>query len=432
MQAYRGVELHFGDAIRSALVSIASHKMRSLLTTIGIVIGVMAVVTMFSSVYALKSVITKNMEGMGWNYSILITNGNPDADIDYQRAAVQAQRRARQMPRQLDLTDYQELKDKLSYKGIYGMTETSSLQRIGNEDNYISLKATENYFFKSKSYDISQGRLFSVVESAQGHPVAIVGYKYAEKYYPNKDLLGETLIMGDHRFRVIGILGSDKLNSENGMHFNPWERDRELQAVYVPLQYGANRFTAGRQVPMIYLQAEDEASLAVLKTHARQILLSRRNMYPSFQFMDIGSMMLQITAEIDSQMKKWNITLFAIASISLIVGGIGLFSTLLISIQERMTEIGIRKSIGASDSDIFFYFIFEALSLAFVGAVLGIMIAWVILSLIGSALKFPLYLPLPGVLVGMFFSLVIGFISGLYPAIKAAGIDPIKAIYYLD
>jgi putative ABC transport system permease protein len=155
------------------------------------------------------------------------------------------------------------------------------------------------------------------------------------------------------------------------MHFNPWERDRELQAVYVPLQYGANRFTAGRQVPMIYLQAEDEASLAALKTHARQILLSRRNMYPSFQFMDIGSMMLQITAEIDSQMKKWNITLIAIASISLIVGGIGLFSTLLISIQERMTEIGIRKSIGASDSDIFFYFIFEALSLAFVGAVWG-------------------------------------------------------------
>jgi len=409
-----------------------SHKLRSLLTTIGIVIGVIAVVTMFSSVYALKELINKNMEGMGWNYSLIITNSEEQAEEETQRSAVQIQRRPRQMPRLLDLDDYQELKRNLNYKGIYGMTETSSLQRIGNEDNYIRVKATENYFFENKSYEISQGRAFSAVESENGLPVAIIGHKYAQKYYQNQDILGETLILGEHRFRVIGILGSDKLNAEKGMNFNPWERDRELQAVYVPLNYGVYRFGSGKQIPMIYLQAYDESSFTSLKTHARQILLSRRSMYPSFEFMDIGAMMLEITEEIDSQMKKWNITLFAIASISLIVGGIGLFSTLLISIQERMTEIGIRKSIGASDSDIFFYFIFEALALAFTGAVLGILIAWGILTAIGSAIKFPLYLPLTGVLVGMFFSMIIGFISGIYPALKAAGIDPIKAIYYLD
>ncbi|MFA7025444.1 MAG: FtsX-like permease family protein, partial [Candidatus Cloacimonadaceae bacterium] len=129
-------------------------------------------------------------------------------------------------------------------------------------------------------------------------------------------------------------------------------------------------------------------------------------------------------------MKKWNITLSTIASIALIVGGIGLFSTLLISIQERMTEIGIRKSIGATDRDIFFYFIAEALSLAILGALIGIGLAWVLITLAGKAMHFPLYLPLPGVLLGLFFSVLIGFISGLYPAIKAAKIDPIKAIYY--
>jgi len=114
------------------------------------------------------------------------------------------------------------------------------------------------------------------------------------------------------------------------------------------------------------------------------------------------------------------------------VGGIGLFSTLLISIQERMTEIGVRKSIGATDRDIFVYFILEAIMLATLGALLGIALAWLILTLIGKAISFPLYLPLQGVALGLFFSILTGFLSGLYPAIRAASIDPIQAIYYFE
>jgi len=146
--------------------------------------------------------------------------------------------------------------------------------------------------------------------------------------------------------------------------------------------------------------------------------------------MDIGDMILNITQEINKFMDKWNVTLIAIASISLIVGGIGLFSTLLISIQERMTEIGIRKSIGATEQDIFFYFIFEALALAFIGAILGVVLAWILIVLIAKGINFPLYLPVQGVAVGIGFSLLVGFLSGIYPAWKATGIDPIQAIYY--
>jgi len=137
------------------------------------------------------------------------------------------------------------------------------------------------------------------------------------------------------------------------MNFNQQERKEELSAVYVPLKYGAYHFGTGKGLHMIYLQAHSEADFREMKTKARQLLLSRHNMYPNFSFMDIGEMMLVINREIESFMSKWNITLSAIASISLIVGGIGLFSTLLISIQERMTEIGVRKSIGATEGDIF-------------------------------------------------------------------------------
>lgn len=426
--------MHIADGIKSAFTSIASHKMRSALTTTGITIGVIAVVTMFSSIYALKQLITDNMEGMGWNQSVIIVPGNQSnyMGMGNVRSAVQTQRRAEQHVKPLDFSDYLALKESLDYKSIYSMIERTSLLRVGNQDKYINVRATENGFFTNKNYKISKGRYFSPLEIEEGLPVAVLGHQYAQKYMQDQQVLGESLILGSHRYRIVGILGGDDLNKNSGMNFNSWERDRDLQAVYVPLKYGAYRFGTNKAVDQIYLQSEDEESYQSLRTEARQLLLSRHNMYPNFSFVDIGAMMLNISVEIDKNMKKWNITLFTIASIALIVGGIGLFSTLLISIQERMTEIGIRKSIGATDRDIFFYFIVEALSLAVLGALIGIGIAWILISLMGKAMNFPLYLPLPGVLLGLFFSVLIGFVSGLYPAIKAAKIDPIKAIYYHD
>jgi putative ABC transport system permease protein len=180
------------------------------------------------------------------------------------------------------------------------------------------------------------------------------------------------------------------------------------------------------------VQAKDESSYAQLKAQLRQMLLARHSMYQNFAFQDIGDMLLQINKEIDDNMGKWNITLFAIASISLIVGGIGLFSTLLISIQEKMLEIGVRKSLGATEGDIFFYFIFEAITLAIIGALLGIALSGLTLMGMQAAFKFPMPLPIQGMTLGLLFSIFIGFVAGLYPALKASGLDPIKAIYYFD
>lgn len=422
--------MHLTDGLKSALISIASHKLRSALTTTGIVIGVMAVVTMFSSVYALKQLIRTNMEGMGWNNSLLIYPGSGNSYGSENDPTIK--RRAAQNVHPLSYDDYLALKDYLKYKSIYGVIESTSLIRMGNKDSSVRLRATENEFFAVKQYDISKGAMFNQVEADEGYPVAILGYLFADEYYPEKDPIGEILVLGNHRFRIIGVLGSDKLNQNEGMNFNTWERQEDLRSVYIPLRYGAYYLGSQKVMSNIYLQAADNDSYALLKTQARQLLLARHNMYPNFNFAEVGAFMLNITAEIEKQMHKWNVTLFAIASIALLVGGVGLFSTLLISIQERMSEIGIRKSIGATDRDIFFYFILEALSLALLGAAMGIGIAWLLVFFMGKALHIPLFIPVAGVIVGSAFSALIGFVSGLYPAIKAARIDPIKAIYYRD
>jgi putative ABC transport system permease protein len=400
-----------------------------LLTLTGIVIGVLAVVTMFSSVYAIKALIKKNMEGMGWDNSIIIFPGSGNIDLETGKTRSKI-RRAKQNVPPLNYDDYLALKENLNYKCIYGTISQHSLYRVGNKINNIILRATEVEFFQNKSYPISKGRYFNAYEAENNIPVAVLGYHFAEEYFKDKDPIGQVLVLGSQRFTIVGVLASDVLNTGNGMNFDPWQREWDLKAVYIPLKYGATYLSPARMIHQIYIQSNSSEDYAKVKNEARQILLARHNMYPNFQFMDIGDMILNITQEINKFMDKWNVTLIAIASISLIVGGIGLFSTLLISIQERMTEIGIRKSIGATEQDIFFYFIFEALALAFIGAILGVVLAWILIVLIAKGINFPLYLPVQGVAVGIGFSLLVGFLSGIYPAWKATGIDPIQAIYY--
>ena len=422
--------MHLNDAFRSSLQSIFTHKLRSFLTLTGIVIGVLAVVTMFSSVYALKTLVKTNMEGMGWNNSIIITpSTGEDSNANNRNIRF---RRPQENVQMLNYSDYLALKQAIKTKVIYGMIENSSLYKIGNKDVQVTLRGTDRVYFQNKTYLLKSGRYFNRYEETHDLPVVILGYYFAQEQFGDTNPVGRMISLGSYRFLIIGVLDKDKLNRRNGMDFGNWERRNDLKAVYVPLTFATTYLTPNHTIHYIYLQAPDSTSYPLMRTQVRQLLLARHSMYQNFSFQDIGDVLLKVNKEINDNLGKWNVTLFAIASISLIVGGIGLFSTLLISIQEKMMEIGVRKSIGATESDIFFYFIFEAITLAVMGALLGIGLAGLTLLGMQALLKIPMPLPIQGMALGMAFSIIIGFVSGLYPALKASNIDPIKAIYYFD
>ena len=398
------------------------------MTLLGIIIGVFAVVTMFSTVYGLKTMINEKMEEMGWNNSIIVYPSSNETRFSRRRLKF---RYINRETKPITFSDYTMLKNEVSSLYIYGYISSYEKLLLEKKQENVRLKATNNDFFLSKTYKLKTGRYFNKYEDANAVKVCVVGYYFAEKYFAKEKALENIITIGGNRYKIIGVLNKDELN-QKGMNFNKWERHNDLEAVYIPLSTGSRYLRSDNAIDYIYLQATDDKTFADMKTTTWQKLLAKHKMAHDFSFNDVGALLFKITEEINEMMKKWNITLSAIASISLIVGGIGLFSTLLISINERMMEIGIRKSIGATDRDIFILFLAESIVLALIGAFVGIFFSSFLVKALTMALKSKFAMPVEGVLVGIAFSVFIGIISGIYPAIKASRIDPIKAIYYFE
>jgi putative ABC transport system permease protein len=383
---------------------------------------------MFSSVTGLQLFINKQMENLGFNNSIIISGGS--SQYSGRRRRYFSMKRKQ---KQISYLDFVELNRKIPHKSAYGFIQSWRKINHNNHKKWIRLCCTTNDYFKTKTYPLFKGRYFNNFEMKKSAKVCIVGMNFVNKYFNNNsEVLGKFVFLGKYSYRIIGILKNDVLASGSGFNFNSWERRNDLKSVYIPLKTGYKYLRNSTSIDYIYIQSKDELSLKSMITQVKQFFLARHNMAHDISINNIGSEMVKITNQLHDVMKKWNITLLSIASISLLVGGIGLFSTLLISISERMNEIGIRKTVGSTDREIFLYFVNEAIVLAMIAAVLGILFSEGLLSLASVLAKFKFSISIKGVFFGLGFSFLIGLISGIYPAYKAAKINPIEAIYYYE
>lgn len=419
-----------GNNIRSSLTIILSHKIRTLLTLLGLIIGVLAVVSIFSAVDGVKVAINTSVGNMGWDNSFTVTTKTEEDNSDNNRWWVRRQEKREAKP--IDINDFYTLQQSLDTKYIYAMVSTTSHDRNSKYSRWTRIKATNTDYFKFKKYSLLSGRNFNNLDQRKEANVCLVGSNFWDSNMnSDPNIVGQKLTLGDHRYTIIGIIG-EEAGEPNNFDFNQWERRWDLRSIFIPLETGVKHYAVNQEIEQIYVQSEDANKFLFNKNKARQLLLANHNMTESFQFVSEPEEILKFTQQLNDMLSKWNTILMAIASVSLFVGGIGLFSTLLISISERMNEIGIRKSIGASEFDIFSLLLSEAVILTLIGATIGISIAKVIVVLLSNALNVPLVLPFTGVLVGLGFALLIGVISGLYPAYKAAKVNPIEAVYYFD
>ena len=404
------------DCFSTALRALLSNKLRSALTMLGILIGVAAVISVLSLGSAQAAIVEESFATLGSN---LIYVTPPELGM----GGVGAQST-------LTLEDAQAIaQDAPSVKRVSPMAQTYAQVVAGGEslsNTIIAGVAPEAEVVDN--YAVAQGSFITKFDYGARSRVAVLGSEVAKTLFGEMDPTGQSLRIGGRQFQISGVLKS------RGMGFG-----LEDMRVYIPLstfyitlatsQVGSR----GSSVNMISVQVESSDELESAEQEITAILRDTHNIREGedddFRVLNVASVSDQVTEVLGIL----QLILAGIAGISLLVGGIGIMNIMLVSVTERIREIGLRKAVGAKRRDILTQFLIESATLSLCGGAVGIGLGWIIvkiMSVVATNLGFTLSVTLPGyaIVLSVGVAILIGLVSGLYPAIRAARLDPIESL----
>ncbi|MBE6450901.1 MAG: FtsX-like permease family protein [Alphaproteobacteria bacterium] len=405
------VSTTFNIAIRA----IKANKMRSILTSLGIIIGVAAVIVMLSIGNGAQITIQKEMKSMGSNL-IMIRSGTSTSG---------GQRMGHGSQPTLKSSDGNAIEEKIASIKIAAPVLSDAGQIVyGNANWSTSITGTDNRYFEIKEWNLAYGRYFSETDIKNAGKVAILGTTVVKELFGDLDPLGRTIRVKGIPFTVIGVTES-RGQSGPGM-------DQD-DTIYIPLSTAQKKVTGIEfpdMVKMIMLQAVDAKSTYTSQEEIRALLRQRHNLGANKDDDFVIRNLTQMMEMMENSTKVLTVLLGSIASISLLVGGIGIMNIMLVSVTERTREIGIRMAIGAKSWDIRLQFLTEALVLSLIGGLIGVIIgligAWLISAFSSfSAVVSIFYVLLPFTVAGL-----VGLFFGFYPAYKASLLNPINALRY--
>ena len=409
--------MKFIETLKLALAAIWAHKLRSALTLLGMIIGVMAFVVVVSLIQGFNVYVDEKIAGIGTK-SFNIQRFNPFEDFKDTDTIAAAQRRNKE----LTLDDYEYLLQRATLIGKLGAKARASPSQVKREsqvlDDVFVAGATANTA-DIENRDIADGRFFSQAENDAAARVAYVGADVATKLFPAGNVIGSEISIRGLPYRVIGV------EVAKGTVFGiPQDT-----FIVVPLKTYANNFGGLiRQRSLYFLgtaKSDDQFSDAV--DEARNLMRSRRKL----AYGEKDNFGIVTPDAITGLRERIFGSIFLVAmlvpGIALIVGAIVIMNIMLVSVTERTKEIGIRKSLGARKVDILKQFLVEAVAMAIMGGAVGILLAWIIGKVV-TAVFFPTYLSLFAILGALAASGSAGVVSGLFPAWKAARLDPIEAL----
>ena len=390
--------------VKSSFKNIFRNRMRSLLTSLGIIIGVGSVIVMVAIGDGSRMQIESQLASMGTN---LIT-------VSPRRGAGVANR--------LTKADSDKLRNEASYLTAVSGIRQRNLNIVGGNSNWTTtVMGVEPEYLLIRNWNVEDGDFFEEKDLASRSKVAVLGTTVATKLFGTDNPIGSSIRMGTNHFKVIGVLEKKGVGAMGN--------DQDDVAM-VPLDTALNRLSQTQTLNSIALSVIREDYMSQAQKEVEIIMREAHNIgpyaIPTFDIMNMADLISTVskTSQVLTNL------LAAIAGVSLVVGGIGIMNIMLVSVTERTREIGIRMAVGARKRDILFQFLSESIILSLIGGIIGIVFSILVCRLLTTFLSTPTYINPVVILISVLFAAIVGIFFGYYPARKAAGLYPIEALRY--
>ncbi|WP_409015471.1 ABC transporter permease [Anaerostipes caccae] len=387
--------MKFTQAVKMALSSILSTKLRSFLTMLGIIIGVLSVTLLVSIAQSTAGSVNDTLSGLGGNVISATINSRRSTGIKS--------------------SDLESLTDNPAVQSVSPTVTGSGTAKAGGNSSDVSLKGITPEYLEIEGTEITSGRQILTVDNENRLQVCLIGAGAAKDLFGSTDCVDETIRVKGKNFKIIGVLKEDGES----------QRDSNDTIIYLPFKT-AQRLLQQAAIQSFTVSASGEDTLTMAENAVDRFLLNKTGDEDSYTIVNQA----EIAESISNVSSSLSLMLGGIAGISLLVGGIGIMNIMLVSVTERTREIGIRKAIGAKKQDILAQFMTEAVVLSFMGGLTGIILSFLILAVGNAFVDTSLSISPAICVISLIFSAAVGIIFGLYPANKAANLKPVEALHY--
>jgi ABC-type antimicrobial peptide transport system permease subunit len=409
--------MNFLAALRSALRALAANTLRSILTMLGIIIGVAAVITMIAVGRGATDRVQEQMKGLGSNIMLVMPGGVTQGGV----------RLGAQTGQGLSEDDAVAIARDVPEVQVAAPSMRTGAQVIAGNTNWsTSIMGGTNDYLEAREWPLASGRSFEAAEIQGSAKVAMIGLTVAEQLFGDADPLDQVIRVKKVPVTIIGVLGKKGQNSLG--------QDQD-DIVIVPISTYRNRIQGGnagklKRIGSISVKVKEGQSMKVAEENIKDLLRQRMKVQPGADEPFSIRNLTEILQAQEASSQIMTLLLAAVAGISLVIGGIGIMNIMLVSVTERTREIGLRMAVGARGKDILTQFLIEACTLSLIGGAIGVILGAIATWAVGQFAGWQVSMTAASIVLATGFSAFVGIFFGFYPARKASKLLPIQALRY--